>query len=230
MVKMDKHLSYFNLLDALGEKGCPICFLLKKTTAKFRDDFLYEQVNDPKVRQEIRDSLGFCNACSWELRNSGDAFGISIIYRDLLGIIAEGIKNILEAGRGSVKTLNRFLKDIREKLGRNNCLICKARLEAEKRYVSTFLKNFFEPEFHSAFKNSFGLCLPHLIAVIRDCRDEDVRNKILAIEQGKVNSLVQELSEFQRKHDYRFSQEKFGSEKNSWVRAIEKMVGKENLT
>ena len=227
---MDKHLSYFNLLDALGEEGCPICSLLKKTSDKFRADFLYEQVNDPKVRQEVRASLGFCNACSWEFRNSGDAFGISIIYQDLLGLVSENIKKISEAGHSAAKTLNLFLKEIQEKLKRDNCLVCKARLEAEKRYVSTFLKNFSEPEFYSAFKNSFGLCLPHLIAVIRDCRNEDMRNKILAIEQRKIDSLVQELSEFQRKHDYRFSEENFGSEKDSWVRAIEKMVGKENLT
>jgi hypothetical protein len=35
--------------------------------------------------------------------------------------------------------------------------------------------------------------------------------------------------EFHRKHDYRFSKEKFGKEGDSWIRAIEKMIGKEGV-
>jgi hypothetical protein len=41
-----------------------------------------------------------------------------------------------------------------------------------------------------------------------------------------MQDLTGELKEFQRKHDYRFSSEVFGPERDSWIRAIEKMVGK----
>jgi hypothetical protein len=32
-----------------------------------------------------------------------------------------------------------------------------------------------------------------------------------------------------RKHDYRFSKEKFGKEGDSWIRIIEKFIGKEGI-
>ena len=86
---MEKHLSYFALLDALKEKGCPICFLLKKNTNKSMDDFLYEQVNDSGIRKAIRDSFGFCNRHAWQLRNIGDGLGLSIIYKNLFGTIGQ---------------------------------------------------------------------------------------------------------------------------------------------
>jgi len=51
----------------------------------------------------------------------------------------------------------------------------------------------------------------------------------LKIEAAKVKSIIEELKEFERKHDYRFSKEKFGKEGDSWIRAIEKLIGKEGV-
>ena len=34
-----------DLVDALKKNGCCICYLIRKRTRKYMDDFLYEQVN-----------------------------------------------------------------------------------------------------------------------------------------------------------------------------------------
>jgi len=52
---------------------------------------------------------------------------------------------------------------------------------------------------------------------------------MLKIESQKIGNLRKELDEFERKHDYRFTKEGFGKEGDSWIRAIEKMIGKEGM-
>jgi len=67
----DKHTPYYNFLDALKEQSCPVCFLVKKGTHKTMDDFLYESVNDPGLRQEIRHHKDFVIVMLGSCRNLG---------------------------------------------------------------------------------------------------------------------------------------------------------------
>ena len=103
---IEKHQSYFNVLDALKEK-CPICFLVKKTIHKAMDDFLYESVNDPDVREKIIISSGFCNRHSWTLQKLGDGFGQAIIYNDLVSKVLNQFQenNTTASIKGLVKQL-----------------------------------------------------------------------------------------------------------------------------
>jgi hypothetical protein len=219
-----KHTTYFNLLEALKE-GCPICFLVKKTTHKFMDDFLYESVNDPGVRQEIKASQGFCNLHAWQLQKFGDGFGQAIVYSDLMNAVLKELEEINESI--SVKEL---LKRIN--LGtatRQICIFCKQEKDAEERYISVFWESFDDPEFNFHYKDSFGLCLPHLALALKKYRNKRLAKELINIETGKISGLIAELKEFMRKHDYRFSKEKFGKEGDSWIRTIEKFIGKEGV-
>jgi len=219
-----KHTTYFNLLEALKE-GCPICLLVKKNMHKFMDDFLYESVNDPGVRQEIRASQGFCNRHAWQLQKFGDGFGQAIVYSDLMNTVLKELKEVNESI--SVKEL---LKRIN--LGtatRQICIFCKQEIDAQERYISEFWESFDDPEFSFHYKNSFGLCLPHLAFSLKKCKSKKTGKELVNIETVKISGLITELKEFMRKHDYRFSQEKFGKEGDSWIRTIEKFIGKEGV-
>jgi hypothetical protein len=52
---------------------------------------------------------------------------------------------------------------------------------------------------------------------------------LIAIQRRKYAHMVGELEEFCRKHDYRFSHESWGSESDSWLRAIEMLAGKPDV-
>jgi len=210
---MEKHSTYFDFLDAFKGKGCPVCFLVKRRIHKFMENLLYENVNDSVVRKKIREGLGFCNLHSWQLQKFGDGLGLSIIYEDLFNTIKDKIK----------KSIN---KKLDMKL---DCLICKEKKDAEKIFVSSFIEYFNDREFNSSFRSSFGLCLPHFLSIVKYCKNKNIIVELCEIEIEKINSLVKELSEFQRKHDYRFSDKGYGKEKDSWIRAIEKMTGKEGI-
>ncbi|MCM8796699.1 MAG: DUF6062 family protein [Candidatus Omnitrophica bacterium] len=222
---MEKHEPYFNLLDALKEKGCPVCFLLNKSTHKSMDDFLYESVNDPGLRQEIKASQGFCNRHAWQLQKFGDGFGQAIVYSDLMNIILKKLEEIDES-----LPIKEVLKKISPGTGKKHiCIFCRQERDAEERYISVFWESFDDPEFSVNYKNSFGLCLPHIASALKKCRNKEFVKELIGIEAPKLSGLIGELKEFLRKHDYRFSNEKFGKEGDSWIRAIEKFIGKEGV-
>ena len=232
---MEKHQTYFNLLDALKEKGCPVCNLVQKTIRMSMDSFLYESVNDPSVRKEIRSSLGFCNTHAWQLQKFGDGFGLSIIFNELLGILNEKISQaVSEKDKNKLKSLLKELtggktKSSYQEKAKITCPICNDLRDCEKRYINTFMDGLKEAEFRVAFSSSYGLCLPHIVSVLAVCKDEELAKEILKIESQKIENLRKELDEFERKHDYRFTKEGFGKEGNAWIRAIEKMIGKEGI-
>jgi len=220
-----KHTAYFNLLDAFKESGCAICTLIKKSLHKSMDDFLYEQVNDLGVRKEIKESFGFCNRHAWQLQKFGDGFGQAIVYSDLMNIVLKQLKEIDKAG--SFKELLKRINPVAAAGG--ICIFCKQQKDTEERYISVFWESFDDPEFNSHYKNSFGLCLPHLALALNKYRNKRLAKELIDIEIGKIFALIAELKEFMRKHDYRFSKEKFGKEGDSWIRTIEKFIGKEGL-
>ncbi len=221
---MEKHQTYFNFLDALKE-GCPVCSIVEKAMHKAMDDYLYESVNDPIIREEIKASRGFCNRHAWQLQKIGDGFGQAIIYEDLLSRGLEQFR--LVNAMTSVQELAKRLSA--RKMAKAICLFCKQERDVEGRYLLIFWESFAEPEFKRAYNSSSGLCLPHLSQVLGECPKAGLGKELVDFESTKLNGLIVELREFIRKHDYRFSQEKFGKEGNSWIRAIEKLAGKEDV-
>jgi len=220
-----KHTPYFNLLEALKENGCPICFLANKAVHKFMDGFLYESVNDPGIREEIKGSQGFCNRHAWQLQKFGDGFGQAIVYSDLMNIVLKQLKEI-----DNSLSIKELLKRISPKAAAKQiCMFCRQEKDVEERYISVFWESFNDPEFSFHYKDSFGLCLPHLALALKKCKSKEFGKELIDIETGKISGLIAELKEFMRKHDYRFSQEKFGKEGDSWIRAIEKIIGKEGV-
>jgi len=209
-MRQERHLAYFNLLDAFKE-GCPLCYLVQKTASRYVDNLLYEQVNDPQTRQKIRKAKGFCNKHAWQIQKTGEALGISIIYEDLLKLSTAE----LHGERKKDKTII--------------CLICHEERMTEKRNISILIENIQDHDLIETYESSFGLCLPHLSMVFENKRDNQAIKKIKNIELKKIDHLIEELEKLQQKYDYRFSKEVMGKEGTAWIRAIEKLNGKEGV-
>lgn len=80
-----KFITYFQLLDAFKEPGCPVCTRLEEGALRTLDGLMYEQVNDPGTRDRLVESHGFCNWHAWMLPSvHNSASGVAIIYRHLL--------------------------------------------------------------------------------------------------------------------------------------------------
>jgi hypothetical protein len=208
--KHEKHSPFFSLMDALKEKHCPICYLCRKSVTMFFDGFLYESVNDPGMRDAIRNAGGFCEKHSWQMIFFGDPFGNAIISHDLLSIVQKD--TLLE----TVKTDRRV---------KGKCPACQTWEDAEKRYIAVFIENFEDVEFQMGLNGSFGLCLGHFNSILKALPKKQ-RQRLIEIESAKLSALINELAEFQDKFDYKRSHEDFGEDRDVWIRAVEFLKGR----
>lgn len=211
---MNQDLVYHKLLNALNF-GCPICVIINQNTSRLIDDLLYERVNDPATRKEIRAGLGFCNHHAWKLQAAGDAFSHSIIYVDILN-------NLITAAE-SVRNFENIYTQ------KQLCLFCEQEKEIELNYLNKFVDYFYEKEFLQKYIKSNGLCLPHIQMILKQSKNEKFRKDLLKLEKEKMDRLVKELKEIIRRSDYRFNQQELGKEKDAWIRAIEKISGSKKV-
>jgi hypothetical protein len=91
-------MSFYDLRDALAQPGCAVCHLKAEGTERYLDGMLWENVNDPGVRCDIRRARGFCHEHAWELVRDGASVGIAIIVRDVL----QEVLAVLEGGKFQV--------------------------------------------------------------------------------------------------------------------------------
>jgi hypothetical protein len=219
---VDKHTIYHEVLEAMrGAKGCPLCRLEADSVRRYLDSLLYESVNDPGVRAELVRARGYCRRHAHTLAGMRDAFGIAILYQDQVRLFAQFLADLPD-------TPSRCAKQVREWESVERCPACRIQLECRERYASTLVGGLVEEEMRSAYSSGSGLCMPHFIYVLGETRDAGIYRLLVTVEQSKVCALLHDLEDFYRKHDYRFSQEGFGEEGDSWLRAIELIVGEDD--
>jgi hypothetical protein len=204
MTKKEKHMPFYELEDALNKKECPICYLSERSVKRYIDDLLYEKVNDVGVARELNESMGFCKAHSKQVAETGEALGIAIIYKRLIDRL--------------VKHLKRSLKPMKVKA----CPACMTYTESEKRYLDLFTGHW--NDLKSAFKKENLLCLTHFYKAFKLFKRKENTQELGDIQAQNLEELSRELEEFSRKHDYRYKDESWGKEKDSWQRAIRYLI------
>jgi hypothetical protein len=248
LTKPSKHTVYYELRDACNKGGCSICTMALDTVDRYLDIVLYENVNDPQTRDAVVAARGYCNDHSWQLRaKSGAAFGTALMYRDVLQHVAEesgrqpagGRRAIFTTGRSDGGPLSRLAKltgsSDADGKGRGitdphvACPACRVRERYEQIYLGVLLDHLGEEEFVQAFRRAGGLCLVHLDQASAATRHARALERLWEVQSACMQSLLDELGEFIRKHDYRFRGEGIGNEGTSWIRAIEMVAGKQGI-
>ena len=99
--KPRRHAGEHDLIEALGQPGCPVCRLAAEAVDAFLASVCYEQVNDLDLRAELRAAGGFCGPHAYRfLRQRHGQLASAIVYRDVLATAARRI----ETGRGGSRT------------------------------------------------------------------------------------------------------------------------------
>ncbi len=205
--------TFHDLVESCGKSGCPVCRVEQRTLERYIENLFYESVNDIKTRERLRASLGFCreHARTALDRRLGNALGFAIIYQDVITNILRGLeKNSTDPN---------ILKPHR------HCIVCHEQEKTTQLVVSALVDGLAEPKLADALRSSDGLCIPHLKKAFESVRDTAVSELLRSIHFGKLESLNGELAEFLRKNDYRFKDEGFGAEGDSWLRAVNKLTG-----
>jgi len=197
---LSKHTTYFEVLDALAEDGCPICRLGLRAVSRYFDVLSYEGVNDPGLRAQLRAARGFCNWHAWQFAEEvHDGLGAAIIYRDILGTLL-GILDSLwgrapvgESGSGrslfEVPTGQKRGAAAGDRLAaRRRCPACHSLADSSQRYLDTLLAHLAESEFYEQYSASDGLCAPHLAMGLRRVRtSRDLELLIAAFAQRRIS-------------------------------------------
>jgi hypothetical protein len=218
------------------------------TVARYLDIVIYENVNDPQTRDAVVAARGYCNDHSWQLRaKSGAAFGTALMYRDVLQHVAGEIgrqppgayRDLFATGRDEGGLLKRLatLTERSHADGKGRgitdphlaCPACRVRERYERIYLGVLLDHLGAEEFTRALRSAGGLCLVHLDQARTATRDVHALERLWAVQRACMQALDEELCEFIRKHDYRFTGEGMGTEGTSWIRAIEMVAGKPGI-
>ena len=217
-----KHLPYYVVLEALqGTKGCAFCVLEMEAMHHYIDTLLYEHVNDPRVRSNLARSRGYCSRHAHLLLSFQDGLGTAILARSLLG---DFLGSIEQLGRRAARHPDRGVSG--EWINHRNCPACRNQTETRTRRAETLIAWYEEPELRDAYERSPGPCIPHFAHLLVLTRGEGVCRWLISTQKEKCANLLREIDEFVCKCDYRRSAEGFGAEADSWIRAIETLVGK----
>ncbi|MEJ5296932.1 MAG: DUF6062 family protein [Armatimonadota bacterium] len=212
--RASRHLVFHELLDALrGGHLCALCHLETRSVERYFSSVFHESVNDPGLREELFKSRGFCPRHARIMLRNGDALGIAILYEDQVRFA------LLDHEGGAAG---------KHRPGGAICPACRRQTDARSRYCSTLLEWLNDADVQEALQRSGGFCVPHTrylqeraTAVDRDCLTDLLRRRL--------ESLKTELGEFRRKNDYRFRHEGFGSEADSWRRAVRLLTGEDDV-
>ncbi len=219
----EKHLPYFRVLEALqGSHGCALCALEEGAVSRCIKGILYEKVNDPSFRDDLRRSAGFCARHAHRLAELGDGLGTAILYQDRIAQILYALESessaAAKARRRRPSTASR----------RASCPACRFAEQSRARSVRALLDGLDDADMMQALQESAGLCYPHLLAAAGHA-DERRRARLIEVHRPKLAALLRLLEEYQRKQDYRFAAEADAEERDSWLRAVEVASGRKGV-
>ncbi|HDQ71203.1 MAG TPA: hypothetical protein ENN19_03785 [Chloroflexi bacterium] len=178
---------------------------------------MYEHINDPDVRADLRDARGYCNTHAWMLtERHGVVLGMAIIQRDLLNAVLEAI-DVAPLGRGVRQYTRNILQRLRPSA---ECPACVHRRTMEDIAIQTLLKYLNDARLATALDETSGLCLPHFSRALELAQDSEQLERLLSFQRRVLERLCDELSELIRKHNYCFQDEEIGQEGDSWLRAL----------
>lgn len=232
---MGRTRTHHDLLNAFQQEGCPVCRLVLRGVSAYLSSVSNEGgLTDPDVRDRIRASHGFCNEHSHQWLREQHLLGTAILYEDVLTHLASELKGLQFQRRG---LLSGFLgnpfgahdRSLSALDPHQECSACRSRADLEERVVAALLAGIETAEFREAYANSGSLCLPHLRLALASARDERSFDTLIGIVLARHETLIGQLREIIRRHDYRYSAEPSGEERGAAARAVRHVVGERGL-
>lgn len=228
---LDKIPYTSDLRDALAQPGCALCRVVEQAANAYVVSMLWEMVNDPRNQEPLQAARGYCHRHGWMLVRGGAALGITILMKSVLDTLLETVDRHAANGGGSpLRQLRQALnlpgkgtspKLVAELLPQAECPVCIGMRPVEQGYVATLAAGLTGPNsLEEAFRESEGLCLSHFIRTLEQVKPGAPLNTLVALQRQIWQNLNDEMAEFIRKNDYRFTHEPIGKEGDAWRRGL----------
>ncbi len=217
---MEKHMPYFKVLETLQKSGgCALCILEKEAMHSYFDAFLYENVNNPKARDFLRESRGYCPHHAYVLAGFHDTLALSILYKDQ-ALLADAF---LEKNPTHKNLLAEWAKH-------GMCPACHQTLQIRRHYIAILVEGLAQPEMREAFLNNFHICLHHLLLVMDDLHDEGFKRELAEKMQKRLTQLAEGLEQYCQDCQRKATGEVFdSSHEYAWKEAVEIAVGQKDV-
>ncbi len=218
---------YQELQEMLQQPGCPICHVGRKVARSQIDAMLYDSVTDKDGREKLADSMGFCSAHSRDLLSfPGERLGATIIEWALL---REAQRRLQRSGPAAGPSLRQRLRGqsvaASSLVTDDPCPVCANQAELEARSLRELLEHLVD-DLDAPLRAAGGLCWPHLDLAMRSASDARVHSALVSLHDQVWQGLIDQMGEFIRKRDYRYSQETISDEETAAVeRSIEVLTG-----
>jgi hypothetical protein len=108
-----------------------------------------------------------------------------------------------------------------------DCSVCKHVIDREDFYLEEFQALLQEPSFKKEYDGTDGLCRFHLRKLLDSLKESELSQHLLKTHLMQLKLLRAELETFISK--VRSTERDLGVEKDSWLVAIEKWVGKKGV-
>jgi hypothetical protein len=231
-------LAVNNLIEAMQKPGCPACRIFRQASARALESFLWENVNEPDVRQGILDSYGFCPThtrvmVAREVMTSSIPLGTNIIYEHLGRVVAGELKHQrpgnagVSAGAAARDLLNRL--GVRKAgsspmMARGVCPACQAGENAATNSLHVLCEELEKDgDVRQTYLAGDGLCLAHLRAAIGAHSQAFPKSVTLLIDDTvtRLEDQSRNMKEYIRKNNWSYRGETLSeSEDTAWRKTL----------
>ena len=218
---------YQELREMLQKPGCPVCHVGRKVARGQIDALLYDSVTDKDGREKLAESMGFCGAHSRDLLTfPGERLGATIIE---WAVLREAQRRLQRSTPAAAPGLRQRLRG--QAAGESPlppagpCPVCRNQAELEARSLRELMEHLVG-DLDQPLKAAGGLCWPHLDQAMRAASDPRLHSTLVSLHSDVWQGLIDQMGEFIRKRDYRFSGETITDEETAATeKAIKVLTG-----
>jgi GTP-binding protein EngB required for normal cell division len=199
-------------------RTCPVCDALSRAAFDFFVALEGSLIKEAQVRNEFASLRGLCNVHTWQFQNVAAPQDISVGYVPLVETVASALKEIVnddEPAEAVTHLLPRY----------ENCPACEALSKEQDSQAARFLEYIATPDGQKFYRQSLGLCLPHLRAVLALKPSQEIAKFLLNEQAEHFNDLADDMRSYTLKRDAIRRGLMNSNEENAWRRALVQLVG-----
>ena len=204
----------------LKTRTCPICAAQSQTTFDFFAQYQSKLAEDADVRKAFVVSKGFCQVHTWQFEKVASPQGISEGYVTFVETVASELHRAASLSfTQSIKAIGKFLPD------GITCLACRLLRNEEVIQREHFLLYLSTTDGQEFYRQSLGLCLTHLQAILADKPPKKIREFLLLEQAMHFEDLSEDMHNYTLKRDAIRRGLLNSNEENAWRRALVQLVG-----
>lgn len=208
-------------------RACPVCFVLRDREFYVLSQFQYDVVHHSEIRDAFRYEGTLCNHHAWFMKALATPVTNGNLFRALIaetmGRLDEGsaIVRVIVYDRQQPEVIARLLD------GERHCIACEDHAATESHLIQEMTRLLGDPSFRTTYRTSWGICRPHLAAVLARVEEPPLKAFVLQAYRTQLKHQAQELADLERQTLAKVRD--LGELARAHVRAIERWVGIEGL-